>query len=262
MPDADAVLAEDTRHSRKLLTHLGISTPLISFHTHNEAARQNKVLERLDAGAALALISDAGMPAISDPGADLVAAVVQAGHRVIPIPGPSAVLSALVASGLSTSEFLFAGFLPPKAGARKKRLQELADVTATLILYAPPHSLVAILADAAGVLGSQRRCAVARELTKLHEEVYRDTLEGAHAEFMQRAPKGEVTLVIEGASQALVQLSDVEVETLLRQAMQDGESASRAAKLVAESHSVSRKAAYELAMKVQDGLRADAGSGA
>jgi 16S rRNA (cytidine1402-2'-O)-methyltransferase len=181
----DAVLAEDTRHSRQLLTHFGLRTPLVSLHAHNEEARAAAVTHRLAAGEALALVSDAGTPALSDPGALLVAAVLRAGHKVVAVPGASALLAALVCSGLPTHSVSFAGFLPPQPGARRRRLLELAaqQSGATLAFYLPPHKAAATLADAAVALGAERRCCVARELTKLHEEVWRGSLAEAATEF-------------------------------------------------------------------------------
>ncbi|KAK9839617.1 hypothetical protein WJX81_001224 [Elliptochloris bilobata] len=230
---ASVILAEDTRHTSKLLKHFGVRTPLISFHGHNEYSKADQVLERLRAGAAVALVSDAGMPAVSDPGAGLVAAAAAAGLRVTPVPGPSAVLSALVASGLPTAEFHFAGFLPPKAHARRQRLAQLAGVEATLLLFVPPHALAAVLADAAQALGAGRRCVVARELTKVHEEFFRSTLGEAATEFASRTPKGEVTLVVEGALQSLLAAAtDADIEAALRSLLERGVSSSQAAREV------------------------------
>ena len=170
---ADAILAEDTRHTRGLLQKLGIRSrgPLLSFHAHNEAARQAGVLERLRGGAAIALVSDAGTPGVSDPGALLVAATAAEGLNVVPVPGPSALLAALVASGLPTGEVTFAGFLPPKATMRRRRLASLAAGAATAVLYVPPHKLAATLRDAAEVVGAERRRDT-RGLDGLHRGAY------------------------------------------------------------------------------------------
>jgi len=196
---ADAILAEDTRHTRRLLNRYGIvPTQIISYHTHNERHRREPLLNRMRGGAALALVSDAGTPAVADPGADLAAAAAAEGISVIPIPGPCAPAAALVAAGLPTDVFTFIGFLPPKPGARRKRLQLFEALPGTLVSFVPPHKLVATLEDAAAVFGGGRRCAVCREMTKVHEEFYRGTLDAAVAEFTARQPRGEITLVIEG----------------------------------------------------------------
>lgn len=154
---ATMVLAEDTRHTRQLLAHYGIRTPLHSFHQHNEWQKEGLVLRQLQQGAAVALVSDAGTPAINDPGAGLVAAAAAAGLPIVPVPGASAVLAGLVGSGLPTDRFLYCGFTAPKSGARQKQLAALAGTDATLVLYVSPHSLLAALADAAQVLGAHRR---------------------------------------------------------------------------------------------------------
>ena len=194
---ADAVLAEDTRVTRTLLAHYGITTPLVSYHEHsNEAVRERMVL-RMRGGEALALVSDAGTPLVSDPGFKLVGAAIAAGLPVTPIPGPSAVMTAIVAAGLPTDRFFFEGFLPQKAGARRNRLAALAAVPGTLVLFESPHRLPEMLADAATILGHGRPAAVARELTKLYETIRRGSL-GLLAEVFsaEGPPKGEVVVVI------------------------------------------------------------------
>jgi 16S rRNA (cytidine1402-2'-O)-methyltransferase len=196
--DADLVLAEDTRRTGKLLRHVGSDTPQLSLHEHNERERVDQVLDRLRSGAAVVLVSDAGTPAVSDPGYRLLAACVAAGMRVEPIPGPSAALAALVASGLPTDRVAFEGFLPRKGAARRRRLQELATEPRTIVLFVSPHRAAADLVDLATALGADRPAAVARELTKLHEQ----TLHGPLGELAERASdglRGEVTVVIAGA---------------------------------------------------------------
>ncbi len=193
---ANAVLAEDTRVSRTLLAHYGITTPLIPYHEHNAAEMRPKVLKRLHSGEALALISDAGTPLVSDPGYKLVEAVLEEGLKVTPVPGPSAVLAALVAAGLPTDRFFFEGFLLPKSSARCERLSLLAPIPSTLVFFESPRRLAAMLADAAEILGD-RPAAVARELTKLFETVKRGTLSTLAAEFEAAAtPKGEIVVLI------------------------------------------------------------------
>ena len=172
---AKAVLAEDTRVSRRLLAHYGITTPMIAYHEHNAAEMRPKILARLAAGEALALISDAGTPLVSDPGYKLVEAAIEEGFHVTSLPGPSAVLAALVVSGLPTDRFFFEGFLPPKSSARQERLSALAAIPGTLVFFESPRRVAAMLADAAAILGN-RSAAVARELTKFYETVRRGTL--------------------------------------------------------------------------------------
>jgi 16S rRNA (cytidine1402-2'-O)-methyltransferase len=197
---ADAVLAEDTRVTRTLLAHYGITTPLVSYHEHsNEAVRERMIL-RIRDGQALALVSDAGTPLVSDPGYRLVEAAIAEGLRVVPLPGASAALAALVVSGLPTDRFFFEGFLPAKSAARRTRLAELADIPGTLVLYEAPHRIAESLADAAAVLGP-RAATVARELTKLFETVRRGTLaELAEAYGGEPQPKGEIVLLIAPAT--------------------------------------------------------------
>lgn len=193
---ADAVFAEDTRVSRKLLAHYGITTPLIAYHEHNAAEMRPKIIARLKEGQALALISDAGTPLVSDPGYKLVEAVVAEGFVVVPVPGPSAVLAALVAAGLPTDRFFFEGFLPTKSAARRERFAELSSIPATLVFFESPHRLVDMLRDALETLGD-RTAAVARELTKLYETVRRGTLQTLTHEFEAASrPKGEIVVLI------------------------------------------------------------------
>lgn len=188
----DLIAAEDTRTTRKLLAHHGLRRPLISFGQHNEARRTEALVAAL-ANGDVALVSDAGTPAISDPGYALVDAAVAAGYRVIPIPGPSAALAALAASGLPSDRFLFLGFLPRRSGERRRRLQEFSGLQATLVVYEAPHRVQETLTDVLAVLGD-RRIAVARELTKVHEEVFRGTIAEARSYFEE--PRGEFTFVI------------------------------------------------------------------
>jgi 16S rRNA (cytidine1402-2'-O)-methyltransferase len=200
----DRIACEDTRQTQKLLNHFQITTPTVSCHQHNERQRATELLEALKAGGRIALVSDAGMPGISDPGAWLAAEAIAAGVPVIPIPGANAALSALVASGLPTGEFLFLGFLPEKAGARRSRLEDLAaevgnsQATRTLIFYEAPHRILETLADFEAVWGPGLRVVVARELTKMHEEFLRGTVAEARCELASRDRiRGEITLLVE-----------------------------------------------------------------
>src|ERR687894_96587 len=184
---ADAVLAEDTRVTKTLLAHYGITTPLVAYHEHSNDAVRERMLHRLREGQSLALVSDAGTPLVSDPGYKLVQAAIAEGLPVVPIPGPSAVTAALVVSGLPTDRFYFEGFLPPKSAARRTRLGELASIPGTLMLFEAPHRLPAMLKDAAEVLG-ERQAVVARELTKLFETIRRGTLPELARQFAEEGP--------------------------------------------------------------------------
>ena len=197
--EVDLVAAEDTRRTRRLLSHYNIHTPITSYHEHNRRRQGRHLLARLIRGDGVALVSDAGTPGISDPGEELVREALERGISVVPLPGPSALLAALVVSGLPAGRFLFAGFIPGKGKERNRRLSGLAAETGTVILYEAPHRLVRTLQDLAETLGDRRACA-ARELTKLHEEVRRDTLNGLREHFATKPPRGEFVLVIEGAS--------------------------------------------------------------
>ncbi len=193
--EADRIACEDTRHTRRLLDHYGIDRPLLSFHEHNERDRTAELLERIDAGENIALVSDAGTPLISDPGYRLVEAAVQHRVDVVPIPGPSAVITALAASGLTTDSFYFGGFLPPKSGQRRRAMEAVTELECVLIFYEAPHRLLESLSDIEAVFGP-RQVVVARELTKIHEEFARGTAAELLAEFSARESiKGEITLL-------------------------------------------------------------------
>lgn len=200
LAEADLVASEDTRHTGRLLAHLGLKRPLVSLHEHNERLRLPQLLDRLEGGATIALVSDAGTPLVSDPGFVLVRAAIAAGFRVEPIPGPSAVLAALVASGLPPCPFTFAGFPPPKSGRRRSFYRRLAELGHTVVLFESPHRLLASLADAVAELGD-RPAAIGRELTKLHEEVLRGGLAALREGLAARpALKGEIAIVIGGSA--------------------------------------------------------------
>jgi 16S rRNA (cytidine1402-2'-O)-methyltransferase len=192
----DLIACEDTRHTRKLLTHFGIQARLVSYHEHNEQQRAEELSELLTGGKSIAVVSDAGTPAICDPSFRIVQKAFEIGARVIPIPGAVAFVNALIASGLPTDSFFFGGFLPSKKGERQNRLREVKEIPATLIFYETPHRLVKSLTDCAEILGN-RKCAVARELTKLHEEIVRGDLQELIEKFSEKPTKGEIVLVIE-----------------------------------------------------------------
>ncbi len=196
--EVDLIAAEDTRQVRKLLDRYGIQQRVVSYHEHNERARAPQLVEALRSGRSVALVSDAGTPVLQDPGYHLVQACVEAGIPVVPVPGPSAVITALVASGLPTDRFAFLGFLPRRRQARRRSLEEVRDHRATLVLFESPRRLADCLQDLLEVLGD-RRAAVCRELTKVHEEVRRGRLSGLLREVRGQPVRGEVTVVVEGA---------------------------------------------------------------
>ena len=195
LKEADVIACEDTRHTQKLLNHYGIKKDTVSYHEHNELTRSPELVIELEQGAKIALVSDAGTPGISDPGHRLVTLCLRHRIPVVPIPGPSALIAALAASGLPTEEFLFVGFLPARAGARRKALDALKAESRTLIFYEAPHRVVETLADASEILGA-RPAVIAREVTKLHEEFLRGALSELLDSARKRAPRGEITLLI------------------------------------------------------------------
>ena len=195
LKEVDLIACEDTRQTQKLLQHYGIRKELVSYHAHNELTRAPELVIELEQGAKAALVSDAGTPVISDPGHHLVTLCLRHHIPVVPIPGPSAFVAALAASGLPSEEFLFVGFLPPRTGARRKALDALKTESRTLVLYEAPHRLVETLADAADILGA-RPAVIAREVTKIHEEFLRGHLNELLESARKRAPRGEITLLI------------------------------------------------------------------
>lgn len=219
LKSADAIACEDTRTSGGLLKHYGITTRMMPYHTHNEAASTEELMNHLKRGAKIALISDAGTPLLSDPGARLVKAAISAGVRVTPIPGASALLSALSIAGLSADSFLYSGFLPSKTKARRDAITALATVPSTLVFYEAPHRLLETLEDLREVLG-EREAAVARELTKLYEECVRGSLPELIAHFTATPPRGECVILVHGAAPARA-LDDASLDDALRSAMQD-----------------------------------------
>jgi 16S rRNA (cytidine1402-2'-O)-methyltransferase len=247
---ADAVCCEDTRRTGKLLSLAGIERrPLVVVNEHTEGREIPRVLDRLARGERVALVSDAGMPGISDPGERLVAAAVAAGHPVEVVPGPSASLAALVVSGLPAGRFVFEGFLPRKGAGRSERLAAVAAEPRTCVLYEAPHRLARTLADLAAACGDDRRVVVARELTKLHEEVWRGILGEAHAWAAEHRPPGEMVIVLAGAP-AAAPPGDEDVLAALRDELEAGATTRDAARAVAERLSVPRRRAYDMAVRV------------
>lgn len=245
---ADAVACEDTRVTGKLMARLGLDRPLLSYHEHNADKAGPALVARLKEGAVVALVSDAGTPLVSDPGYRLVRQCVAEGIMVTALPGPSAVLTALQLSGLPSDRFLFAGFLPAKANARRQALRELAAVPASLVFYESPNRLGESLADMAAVLGS-REAAVARELTKLHEEVVRGDLFFLANAYAETPPRGEVVVVVAPPADALPADAD-ELDSRLRRAVEEGASVKDAAALVAAETGHPRREIYARALKL------------
>ncbi|MGL4325281.1 MAG: 16S rRNA (cytidine(1402)-2'-O)-methyltransferase [Beijerinckiaceae bacterium] len=246
---ADAVLAEDTRVTKTLLAHYGISTPLIAYHEHNAERLRPEIMRRLAEGQALALVSDAGTPMVSDPGYKLAEDAIAAGVRVTGIPGASAVLAALMVAGMPTDRFFFEGFLPPKASARRTRLKALATVPGTLVFFESPRRVAAMLADAALMLG-ERPAAVARELTKFYEEVRRDVLPALAAHYAQApTPKGEIVVLIGAAHTQKSEMADTgdRLDALLRTALET-HSLKEAVAHVAAATGEPRRAIYARAL--------------
>jgi len=243
------VAAEDTRHTGQLLRALGVATPMISLHEHNERSRAGELVARMVAGADVALVSDAGTPLVSDPGFVLVRAAIDAGLRVVPVPGPCAVITALSVAGLPTDRFCFEGFLPPRGAARRARLAALAGETRSLVFYEAPQRIAASLSDLAGCFGDQRRVAVARELTKAFETVYHGTLGelAARAAADRDMSRGELVIVVEGARPA--DTGQVEIDRVLK-VLLASLPASQAAALAARLTGAARNDCYARALEL------------
>ncbi|BAT51806.1 hypothetical protein NOS3756_07350 [Nostoc sp. NIES-3756] len=250
LQNVDLIAAEDTRHTGKLLQHLQVKTPQISYHEHNRTSRIPELLEHLHNGKAIALVSDAGMPGISDPGYELVKACVEAGISVVPIPGASAAITALSAAGLPTDRFVFEGFLPAKGQQRREYLEALETESRTLIFYESPHRLRETLQDLAEVWGSDRQIVLARELTKLYEEFWRGSIEDAIAHYQQREPQGEYTILVAGKPPSQTQLTQEQLKAELQQLISQGISRSQASRQLAKYTSLNRRQVYQLALSI------------
>jgi len=248
LKEVDQIACEDTRHTQKLLTHYDIHKPLVSYHEHNELTRAPELVVALEQGAKIALVSDAGMPLVSDPGHRLVTLCLRHHIPVVPIPGPSALLASLSASGLPTEEFLFVGFLPARSGERRRALERLRIEERTIILYEAPHRVAECVGDAREVLGNRSAC-IAREVTKMHEEFRRGKLSELAASLEERPARGEITVLIgpEAPADARTHASSTQslvdrVEELMRQAKLDRK---EALKLAAKERGLTRRAAYD-----------------
>ena len=246
---ADFVAAEDTRVTLRLLNHLGLKKPMVSYFEHNAAQRGGQILARIQAGESCALCSDAGMPAISDPGEQIVTDALAMGIRVVPVPGASACVTALAVSGQDTARFVFEGFLPMQKKERCARLESLKHEERTVIFYEAPHKLRATLADLCAAFGPDRSITLCRELTKLHEEIFKTTLGGAVARYEAEDPRGEFVLVMAGGEAAPAKQNELTLEdavALARRLMEEGQSASAAAKAAAAKSPFGKGEIYRL----------------
>ena len=244
LSNVDLIACEDTRHTHKLLNHYGINTKTISYHEHNEQQRAAELIDRLKQGTNIAVVSDAGTPSISDPGFRLVRAAIENDIPIIPVPGPSALITALIAAGLPTDEFFFAGFLPSRTNARRARLAELQTVPGTLIFYEAPHRLAATLNDAYEILG-EREAVVARELTKLHEEIKRGLLSKLAADYTEKTDiRGEIVVLIDRNVIGASINQATSIATLVDQFEQAGMDHRAALKKAARELGLSRAEAY------------------
>ncbi len=251
MREVDFIACEDTRHTRKLLNHFGIDAKTISYHEHNERERADYLCEQLEAGKDIALVSDAGTPLISDPGFRLANLAIQKGFRVVPIPGATAFVAAVSASGLASDQIFFGGFLPARANARRAKLEELRSIPATLVFYEAPHRITATLRDALEILGN-RDAAIARELTKLHEEFIKGSLSDLATRFADRsAARGEMVLVIGGAGPDYAGEHELPVNDGAELAKRMGEFESEGI----DAKTALKKAARELGLKRDEAYR-------
>lgn len=249
--EARLIAAEDTRVTRKLLTHFDLHTPLTSYFEHNKMAKLDKILAALTEGD-VALVSDAGTPTINDPGFELVQAVLSQGHSICPIPGPSAPLAALTASGLPTNSFLYLGYLPRKSSERKALAGQIGNLSYTLIFLESPHRLLGALKDLEFSLGD-RQIAIARELTKVHEEIWRGTISSAIEHFTQNEPRGEFTLVLTGKTKSENQKwTEDKLMTTIKNGLKFGESPSTLAKRLAQESGWERKEIYKRITSMQE----------
>ncbi len=251
---ADFIAAEDTRVTQKLLNHLGLHKPLLSYFEHNKRSRGEAILQRLREGETCALVSDAGMPAVSDPGETLIAACAQEGLPVYVVPGPTAAISALAVSGLPTGRFTFEGFLSMNKRSRRERLRQVEHEPRTMIFYEAPHKLRRTLGDFEKTFGGERRIALVRELTKVHEEVWRTTLAEAAAHYREQEARGEYVLVVAGAEAPPVEDGNTieDAVELARQRMEAGESASEAAKQAAKETGVRKSEIYRALAEAEE----------
>lgn len=249
LKQADLIAAEDTRHTGKLLHHFQVSTPQISYHDHNTQQRIPQLVKKLQAGAVIALVTDAGTPGISDPGYELVCACVEADITVVPIPGPSAVITAITAAGLPCDRFVFEGFLPVKGKYRKARLKALKSEPRTAVFYESPHRLLKTLTDLEAVVGPDRQVVLARELTKRYEEFWRGTIEEAITHYQSVPSKGEFTLLLAPTSTPF-SLSKAEITTELKSLLAQGQSRTEASRNLAQHSDLSKREIYQISLEI------------
>jgi 16S rRNA (cytidine1402-2'-O)-methyltransferase len=252
LKEADLIACEDTRHTAKLLHHYGIDKPTVSYHEHNEAVRAEELVAKLTAGLNVAQVSDAGMPGISDPGYRVIKLAIERGVQVVPIPGASAVVAALAASGLPTDSFQFLGFLPSKSGQRRTMLEALRNAAQTTVVYEAPHRIAETMKDIVELLGAERRVVLARELTKMHEEFIR----GSAAELLQKVQqhelKGEMTLLIGKNERAAVPAARKDIASRVEEIMREGSvDENTALKVVAKERGISKSEAYRELQRVK-----------
>jgi 16S rRNA (cytidine1402-2'-O)-methyltransferase len=252
LQNVDLIAAEDTRHTGKLLQHFQIKTPQISHHEHNRTIRIPELIDKLQQGKSIALVTDAGMPCVSDPGYELVKSCAAVGLPIVPIPGVTAVVTALAASGLPSDRFTFEGFLPAKEKDRRSALTQLQTETRTMIFYESPHRLRDTLSTMATILGETRPVTIARELTKLHEEFWRGSVAAAIVDYQTREPKGEYTIVVAGADPVVTVVSEADLRSALQQRLAEGMSRSQASKQLAQDFNLSKRDVYQLSLGLDD----------
>jgi 16S rRNA (cytidine1402-2'-O)-methyltransferase len=239
----DLIACEDTRHTQKLLTHFGVQNRTTSYHEHNEHERAPQLVDRMLQGESVAIVSDAGTPGVCDPGSRIIRLAIESGIDIIPVPGPVAFVAAVTASGLATDSIYFGGFLPSRKSERRKRLEECASIPATLVFYEAPHRVANSLTDCAEVLGD-RAAVVARELTKLHEEIARGTLSHLAGRFADKTVKGEIVLVIDRGNGAAAVPADLTLEARVAQIESEGIDKKAALKQAAKEFGLSKSEAY------------------
>ena len=253
LEQADFIAAEDTRVTLKLLNHMGIKKSLVSYYEHNKASKGNFIVERILAGETCALVSDAGSPAISDPGEDLVKQCAEAGITVCAIPGPCAVITALSISGQSTGRFCFEGFLSTAKKSRREHLESLVNERRTMVFYEAPHKLLSTLEDMASVFGADRPISLCRELTKLHEEVVRTTLGEAVEKYTQNPPKGEFVLVIAGAPEVIEEApTEADAAAYVAKLMAEGMTRKDAVKQTVKDLKLPKNVVYDAALRLEN----------
>jgi 16S rRNA (cytidine1402-2'-O)-methyltransferase len=254
LAEVQEIAAEDTRHSGVMLRHVGIDTPLVSLHEHNEKSRSDELIAKLQGGAAIALISDAGTPCISDPGYELVRRAAASGIEVLAIPGPSAAIAALSIAGMPTDRFCFEGFLPAKAEQRRGRLKDLAAELRTVVFYESPHRIAETLSDCASAFGAERECCIAREITKIHESTYRGTLARMIEALAADAnmSRGEIVLIVAGAAPVIQDAQALELDRVLRELLAELP-LKQAAHLAARLSGARENEAYKRALEIKNG---------